>query len=527
MRADRDDDMLMTGKRHDFEVDYEAGFDEQGRLHGVRCVLASRCGYSADLSGPVNDRALFHLDNAYRLPALHALSLRCKTHTQSNTAFRGFGGPQGMLAIEVLIDDVARALGLDPLDVRLANYYDDCGAGGAPAHNRTPYGMAVEDFVLHALSARLVERCGYRARRAAIRRANAASARIKRGIAFAPVKFGISFTATHYNQAGALLHVYTDGSVLLSHGGTEMGQGLYTKVRQVAAAELGLPVEQVHCAATDTARVPNTSATAASSGSDLNGKAAQHAAQQIRARLLDFAATRHGCEAGVLRLAGGSLWRCEPGAAPVRLEGFAELVQAAYRARVQLWASGFYATPKLHYDPRSMHGRPFFYFAYGASVSEVAIDVDTGESRVLRVDIEHDVGASLNPAVDRGQIEGGFVQGMGWLTTEELWWNAAGKLMTHAPSTYKIPCAGDVPEHFDVQLFPNQNAEDTIYRSKAVGEPPLMLANSVFLALRDAVSSVDGYRAPVPLDAPATAESILRAVRALQGRPFTEPRACA
>jgi xanthine dehydrogenase large subunit len=413
-----------------------------------------------------------------------------------------------MVAIEHVTDEIARHLELDPVAVRRANFY-------APGRDLTPYDMKVEDFVADRLFDELEKSSDYAPRRDAIRKWNAASPVVKRGIAMTPVKFGISFTATFYNQASALLHVYyADGSVLLNHGGTEMGQGLFTKVAQVVAHELGIDVDRVRVSASDTARIPNASATAASSGSDLNGKAAQAAAREIRARLVTFAAERFGVAPESIRFAANQV---EIGA--VKRLSFPELVKMAYYARVQLWASGFYKTPKIHYDPKTLKGRPFYYFAYGAAVSEVAIDMLTGETRLLRADILHDVGRSLNPAIDLGQVEGGFVQGAGWLTSEELWWNAQGKLMTHAPSTYKIPVASDVPADFRVRLWSRgENVEDSIHRSKAVGEPPLMLAISVLHAIKDAVAAVGDYRLSPRLNAPATPEEVLRAVDELRAR---------
>ncbi len=503
LRYDRDDDITITGKRHDYLVEYEVGFDGAGRIAGIDLMFASRCGFSADLSGPVNDRTVMHADNCYYLPAVRIVSHRCKTNTQSNTAFRGFGGPQGMMAIEYVLDEIARALDCDPLAVRRANFY-------GPGRDVTPYDMPVEDFVADRLFDELAASSDYAARRAAIRKWNATSPIVKRGIAMTPVKFGISFTATFYNQASALVHVYTDGSVLLNHGGTEMGQGLFTKVAQVVAHELGVDLDRVRVSASDTSKIPNASATAASSGSDLNGKAAQAAAAAIKARLAAFAAERFQVPPEAVRFAANHV---EIG--DVKRLKFGELVRLAYLARVQLWASGFYKTPKIHYDPKTLKGRPFYYFAYGAAVSEVAIDTLTGETRLLRADILHDVGRSLNPAIDLGQVEGGFVQGMGWLTTEELWWNESGRLMTHAPSTYKIPVASDVPADFRVKLWERgENVEDSIHRSKAVGEPPLMLAISVFQAIKDAVASVSGYEGTAHLNAPATPEEVLRAVTA-------------
>jgi len=504
LRADRDDDFLITGKRHDAVYRYEVGFDSEGRIAGARVEIALRAGYSADLSGAVATRAVCHVDNAYYLSDVEIAALACKTNTQSNTAFRGFGGPQGALVTEVMIDDIARALGRDPLDVRLANFY------GIGERDVTPYGQRVDDNILAPLTAQLLESSDYRARRAALAAFNEASPVLKRGIAITPVKFGISFNVPFLNQAGALVHVYRDGSVLVNHGGTEMGQGLNTKVAQVVAHVLGLPLEQVRVTATDTSKVANTSATAASTGSDLNGKAAEAAAQTIRARLAEMAARLLGGQPGDAIFANGC----------VSLDGaslpFAQLVNEAYLARVQLWSDGFYATPKVHWDAKTLTGHPFYYFAYGAAVSEVVVDTLTGEWKLLRADLLHDAGRSINPAIDLGQVEGGFIQGMGWLTTEELWWNADGRLMTHAPSTYKIPAISDTPAAFHVALYRNENVEPTVFRSKAVGEPPLLLAFSVFLAIRDAVAAAAPHaRSAPPLRAPATPEAILAAISAL------------
>jgi xanthine dehydrogenase large subunit len=509
LRLDRDTDMIMTGKRHDFLIEYDAGFDADGRISALKLMLASRCGYSADLSGPVNDRAMCHVDNAYFLEHLHLVSHRCKTHTVSNTAFRGFGGPQGMMAIEIVMDDIARRLGRDPLDVRRINFY------GVSERNVTHYQTLIEDNIIHTIADQLEASSGYRTRRAEVAKFNAANAVIKRGIALTPVKFGISFNATLFNQAGALVHIYTDGTVLLNHGGTEMGQGLYTKVSQVVADELGIPLSSVRASAADTSKVPNTSATAASSGSDINGKAAQAAAKVLRERLTAFAAKKYSVRPEEIRFEAGKIYPGDlAGSEPI---AFAALVRDAYAARISLSSTGYYSTPKIHWDKRTLTGKPFFYFAYGAAVAEVAIDTLTGENRLLRVDILHDVGQSLNPAIDIGQIEGGFLQGAGWLTTEELWWNERGELKTHAPSTYKIPTARDWPLNAHVNILQNnQNVEDTIFRSKAVGEPPLMLGMSVFYAIRDAVAACgDGNTRP-ELPAPATPESILRSIDALR-----------
>ncbi len=511
IRPDRDDDMVITGKRHDFIADYAVGFDDAGRIHGVDITYAARCGYSADLSGPVTDRALFHADNCYYFENVHLRSLPLKTNTVSNTAFRGFGGPQGMVAGERLIEEIAYALGKDPLEVRKLNFY------GRGERDVTPYHQTVEDNVIVEIVAELEQSADYWGRRRAIREHNAKSRVIKRGLALTPVKFGISFTATQYNQAGALVHVYTDGSIHLNHGGTEMGQGLYTKVAQVVAEEFQVDVDQVRITATTTAKVPNTSATAASSGSDLNGMAAQAAAHTIKARLVGFAAEHWGVPKEQIAFLPG---RVRVGNQEIL---FRELIWQAYLARVSLSSTGFYKTPKIHWDRASGRGRPFYYFAYGAAVSEVAVDTLTGEYKVERVDILHEVGRSLNPALDIGQVEGGFVQGMGWLTTEELWWDREGRLRTHAPSTYKIPACSDRPRVFNVRLLENtENREDTIFKSKAVGEPPLMLAISVLHALSDAIASTQDYRLCPRLDPPATPEAVLTTIERLKERASTE-----
>jgi xanthine dehydrogenase large subunit len=504
LRADRDDDMLVTGKRHCFYYEYEAGYDADGRILAARVDMTLRAGYSADLSGPVATRAVCHFDNAYYLSDVEIRAACGKTNTQSNTAFRGFGGPQGALAIEYIIDDIARHLGCDPLDVRRRNFY------GITERNVTPYGQPVVDNVIAELVADLEQGSDYRLRRAAIAQFNERSAVLKKGIALTPVKFGIAFNVTHLNQAGALVHVYADGSVLVNHGGTEMGQGINTKVMQVVAHELGLDLDRVRVTAADTAKVANTSATAASTGADLNGKAAQDAARRIRDRLAVLASCLYGGAAMTVRFCGNQV-HVHGQAVP-----FAELVRQAYLARVQLWSDGFYATPGLHWDPVTMQGHPFSYFAYGAAVAEVVVDTLTGEWKLLQADVLYDAGRSLNPAIDIGQVEGAFIQGMGWLTTEELWWNGDGKLMTHSPSTYKIPAVSDCPDAFRVRLYANANVEDSIHRSKAVGEPPLLLPFSVFFAIRDAISSVGQHRVRPPLDAPATSEAILRAITAVQ-----------
>lgn len=550
MRYDRDDDMVITGKRHDLRIRYRAGVDDQGRILGLEFTHLFRCGWSQDLSLPVADRAMLHADNCYHLPHVRIESHRLKTNTCSATAYRGFGGPQGMVGIERVLDHVAFVVGREPLEVRKANFYRGmASAGGQPPDPRdisgqmkaeskaadltsrgaahavgshelapdgrvqtTPYHMPVEDFIGHELVAELERTSGYAARKAEIARWNAGSPILKRGIALTPVKFGISFTLTWLNQAGALVHVYQDGSIALNHGGTEMGQGLFQKVAQVTASVFGVDVGMVKITATDTAKVPNTSATAASSGSDLNGMAAKAAAEVIRGRLAEFIAEKHQVVPSTVRFVDGT----------VRVAGevydWARVVAWAYQARVSLSSTGYYATPKIVWDRVKGTGRPFFYFAYGAAVTEVVIDRLTGENRVLRTDILHDTGTSLNPALDVGQVEGAYVQGVGWLTTEELVWDGKGRLSTHAPSTYKIPSCSDRPRDFRVALWGKPNREDAVGKSKAVGEPPFMLGISAFYALSDAVAACgDGSVYPA-LDAPATAERVLMAVRRVERR---------
>ena len=501
-RLDRDEDMIMTGKRHDFRVDYKAGFDAKGRLTGVDVDFLSRCGYSPDLSNAICDRTMFHADNAYFYPAARIATRRLRTHTVSNTAFRGFGGPQGMLFAERLMEVIAIRVGADPLDIRKLNLYTD-------KRGVTPDGMKEDDNIALEVMSQLEASADYRARRKEIAAFNAANPVLRKGISLTPVKFGISFTLTHLNQAGALVHVYTDGSVHLNHGGTEMGQGLYTKVAQVVAEEFCIDASTVRITATTTGKVPNTSATAASSGADLNGMAAKQAAFTIKNRMIDFAASQWKVPKSRIRFADGQVLIGN------RSISFGDLARQAHIARISLSSTGYYATPKISWDRARAKGRPFFYFAYGAACSEVTIDTLTGEMRVDRADILHDVGRSLNPGLDIGQVEGGFVQGMGWLTTEELVYDQQGRLRTHAPSTYKIPCASDVPADFRVKLFESRgNKENTIYRSKAVGEPPLMLGISIWTAVFDAVASLRPGQIP-RLDAPATPEAILMAVKGM------------
>lgn len=498
MRLPRVEDMTMTGKRHPFYVEYDVGFDDDGRLHGINFDLAGNCGYSPDLSGSIVDRAMFHSDNAYYLGDATVHGHRCKTNTASNTAYRGFGGPQGMVAIEEVMDRIARHLALDPLAVRKANYY------GKTERNVTHYYQTVEHNLLEEMTAELEASADYAERRESIRRFNANSPILKKGLALTPVKFGISFTASFLNQAGALIHIYTDGSIHLNHGGTEMGQGLNTKVAQVVAQVFQVDIERIQITATNTDKVPNTSPTAASSGADLNGKAAQNAAEIIKKRLVEFAARHFKVTEEDVEFRNNHV--------RVRDEiiTFEALIQQAYFAQVSLSSTGFYRTPKIFYDRNQARGRPFYYFAFGAACCEVIVDTLTGEYKMLRTDILHDVGASLNPAIDIGQVEGGFVQGMGWLTTEELVWNAKGKLMTNGPASYKIPAVADMPIDLRVKLVENRkNPEDTVFHSKAVGEPPFMLGIAAWCAIKDAVASLADYREQPNIDAPATPERVL------------------
>lgn len=504
LRVDRDDDFMITGKRHGFYYEYELGYDDEGQILGVRLDMTLHSGFSADLSEAVASRAVCHFDNAYYIAAADIKAMCGKTNTQSNTAFRGFGGPQGALLTEVVIEKIARSLQMDPLDVRLRNIY------GTEDRNITPYGQKVEGNLLHPLIKELVRNSNYRARRQAIKDFNNTSPVLKKGLALTPVKFGISFNVPAFNQAGALVHIYRDGSVLVNHGGTEMGQGLNTKVAQVVANTLGLSLANVRVTATDTYKVANTSATAASTGTDLNGKAAEDAALQLRDRLSVLAAEKYGGKAQDVKFHNGQV------IVNNKSIPFTEIIDQAYWERVQLWSDGFYKTPGITWDKATMHGEPFFYFAYGAAVSEVVVDTLTGEWKLLRGDILHDVGNSINPAIDIGQIEGGYIQGTGWLTTEELFWNADGRLMTHAPSTYKIPAVSDCPNEFNVHLYNASNPKDTVHNSKAVGEPPLLHGISVFNAICDAVAAVGDGKSSPDLCAPATPEAILGAISKLR-----------
>jgi xanthine dehydrogenase large subunit len=507
LRLPRDDDMRATGKRHPFLIRYDVGFDGEGRILALDLTLAADGGSVADHTPAVLTRALCHADNCYFLPNVRFRGLPCKTNTVSNTAFRGYGGPQGMLAIETVIEAVARQLGLPVHTVRRRNFY------GIGRNDVTPYGMTVEDNIIERVVDELDRAVGLAAWRRDVANFNRQSPVVKKGLATMPIKFGISFNRPALNQAGALVHVYTDGSVVLNHGGTEMGQGLFIKVAQVVAEVFAIDLDHVRVSATSTAKVPNTSATAASSGSDLNGMAALHAAEQIKSRMTEVAAEHFAVPAQEIVFSSNRIY------AGNRSLSFAELAALSWEKRVSLSAAGFYSTPKIHWDFATHTGRPFFYFVYGAAAAEVAIDTLTGESRVLRAELIQDCGRSLNPAIDLGQIEGAFVQGMGWLTTEELWWDAEGHLRTHGPSTYKIPGSRDVPPVFNARILSDApNREATIFRSKAVGEPPLMLAISVWLAIRDAIASLADYRLAPQLDAPATPERVLAAIDDLRSR---------
>ena len=503
MRVNRDDDMMITGKRHDFRIDYEVGYDDEGRILGADITLLSRCGYSTDYSGPVNDRACLHIDNCYYIPTLKLISHRCKTNTQSATAFRGFGGPQGMFGIETIIEQIANDIGKDPLDVRMLNIYQDPAVSGNPATMVTQYGQTIADWVGDKVITQVAAEAKYRERRDSVNAFNKVNKRRKRGLALVPLKFGISFTATMLNQGGALLNIYMDGSVSVNHGGTEMGQGLNTKMAQVCADGLGIDLSYVRVTGTDTQKVPNASATSASSGADINGAAIMNATAQMRARLAPVAANMLGCKDTEVNFANSM---AHGGGKSVE---WTAVAKQAWLDRVGLSVAGFYMTPEIKYDFATLTGHAFYYYCYGASVSEVEIDTRTGEWWLKAVDIVHDAGKSINPAIDKGQIEGGYVQGMGWLTMEECIWDKKGKFLTHGPSTYKIPVAGDIPEHFKVTLFDGSNLKPTPFNSKAVGEPPLMLALSTFFALRDAVSASADHQTVVHMSAPATPEKIL------------------
>jgi xanthine dehydrogenase molybdopterin binding subunit len=514
VQLDRDLDMTITGKRHPFFGRYEVGYDGAGRVLAAKVELVSDGGWALDLSESILDRALFHLDNSYYLPAVHFTGRVGRTNTCSHTAFRGFGGPQGMVVIEEILDRIARRLALPPETVRARNLYS-----GEGERNTTHYGQPIGDHRLPAIWSALVQQARLAERRDELAAWNAAHAHVKRGLAITPVKFGISFTASFLNQAGALVLIYRDGSVQVNHGGTEMGQGLSTKMRGVAMRELGVSLAAVRVMKTRTDKVPNTSATAASSGADLNGAAVKHACDQLRARLAAVAAELLAASSGTLVDAGALVFaddRIGVAGDPARSLPFAEVCERAYVTQVSLSANGFYRTPGLAYDKSKGHGIPFYYFAYGAAVSEVEVDALSGMKRVLRVDILHDVGDSLNANLDRGQIEGAFVQGMGWLTGEELKWDKTGRLLTHSASTYQIPSIGDAPADFRVTLLKDAAQTGVIHGSKAVGEPPLMLAISVREAIRDAIAQFGPRGTEVRLACPATHEAIFASIQAMR-----------
>ena len=495
-RLSRRDDILMTGKRHDFVADYEVGYSDDGKIQGIKIDLAARCGYSLDLSKAIVSRALFHADNAYYIPNATFRGFLCKTNTASNTAFRGFGGPQGMLAIENIIEEIASNLGVDALTIRKINFYQK------NTNNVTPYDQVVEDNIINELTSELVEDSNYLTRREKVAKFNKQNKYLKKGLALSPVKFGISFTTPLLNQAGALVNVYKDGSIYINHGGTEMGQGLFIKVAQVVANEFGVEIERVKVSATSTAKVPNTSPTAASSGSDLNGMAAREACLRIKQNMSEFALEHFDLSIGEIKFQDSCVLL---GKKKITFDDFVSL---SYLNRVELFSNGFYKTPKIYFDASKQKGRPFYYYSYGACVSEVLVDCLTGEYKLLAVDILHDVGASLNPAIDMGQIVGGYIQGMGWLCSEELKWNDSGVLLTTGASTYKIPAIGDTPEHFKVKIKPNiSNHENTIHKSKAFGEPPLMLAISTWLAIKNAIYNADNSN-KTGLNAPASFEEV-------------------
>lgn len=498
LRLGREDDMRMTGKRHPFKHAYTVGFDDTGKIQGVDYQIAAACGHSPDLSDAIVDRAMFHCDNAYHLKNSAINGLRCKTNTVSHTAFRGFGGPQGMMLAEVVIEDIAHYLGKDPYEIRQRNFYK--------SGDKTPYGQIIDSAQVAAIVEKLAEKAEYHARREGIESFNQASPIIKRGISLTPVKFGISFTVAHLNQAGALIHIYHDGSIHLNHGGTEMGQGLMIKLAQIVAEQFQVDLEHIKINATQTDKVPNTSPTAASSGTDINGMAVLNACQKLKQRLVEFACEEY--KVGTIEFSKNKVIIANENIS------FKHFIKQAYLARVSLSATGFYKTPEIHYDRKKAQGKPFFYYANGAAITEVAVDILTGETKILRVDILHDVGDSLNPAIDIGQIEGGYIQGLGWLTTEDLKWDDTGRLSSANPATYKIPTAHDMPEIFNVELLQEApNVANTIFRSKAVGEPPLMLAISAWCAIRNVISGLAASSSqPIQLEAPATPENIMKAI---------------
>jgi len=505
LRIDRDEDIIITGKRHDFYSDYEVGFNNEGLIEGIKINLSSRCGVSPDLSVAINDRALFHIDNTYYLPNILITNYLCKTNTASNTAFRGFGGPQGMMCIENIIDNIARYLKKDPIDIRQKNFYR------IKNNNITHYGMKIEDNIIKDLFNDLKKQANYQKRSKEIKEFNKKNIFFKKGISITPVKFGISFTTTFLNQAGALVHIYNDGSVYLNHGGVEMGQGTFTKIAQLAANELGLPIDKIKLSETNTSKVPNTSASAASSTTDLNGFAVLQAIKKIKININNYVKDKYNSKIKNVEYKNQKIIFNN------KTFIFKDLIKEVYLNRISLSSTGFYSTPKIHFDKKTFTGRPFYYFAYGAAVAEVKLDILTGENKLLKVDILHDAGNPINPAIELGQIEGGFIQGMGWLTMEEVKWKNNGEISTHSPSTYKIPTSNDMPLNFNTKIYSKgKNVENVVNRSKTTGEPPLMLAMSVFFALKDAISSISNYKVSPDLIAPATTENLLSAINKIK-----------
>ncbi len=517
IRLFRDDDMIMTGKRHRYLTRYEAGFDDEGMLTAVRLGFNSDGGAATDLSVAILERTMLHADNAYYVPDMSVTARVWKTNLPSNTAFRGFGGPQGMAAMETIIDRIARELRRDPAEIRRKNFY------GQKDRNVTHYGQTIEHNRLPLIYDRIMASSGYAERRSEIAAFNSAHEFEKRGIALTPVKFGISFTTTFLNQAGALVNIYQDGTLLVNHGGTEMGQGLNTKIAQIAAAEMGVSIDRVKVNATNTSRVPNTSATAASSGSDMNGMAVKNAVDVLKQRIacelaLVFSEKNPGrpSDPASIKFENNRIF---DSGHPDREIGFAEAMQMMNLRQVSLSSTGFYRTPGIGWDKAKGWGKPFFYYSYGMAVTEVSVDVLTGRHTVLRTDIVQDVGDSINAGIDMGQVEGGYVQGLGWCTTEEIKWDEKGNLMTHSPDTYKIPTVRDIPADFRVTLLEGMpNPAGTIRRSKAIGEPPFMLALSAWLAIKDAVAAVAGNRTEPEFSLPATNEVILCSIENLRNR---------
>ncbi len=514
IRLFRDDDMIMTGKRHRFLSKYEVGFDDDGNLLAAKIELNSDGGCATDLSFAIMERAMLHCDNAYYIPNMHVLARVWKTNLPSNTAFRGFGGPQGMAVIEQIVDRVARHLHKDPLEIRKKNFY------GLNERNVTHYGETVENNRLYMVHDQLVKSSDYWERRKAVDDFNSQNEFYKRGIALTPVKFGISFTTTFLNQAGALVNIYKDGTILVNHGGTEMGQGLHTKMQQIAAAEFGVSLDRVKVNATNTSKVPNTSATAASAGTDLNGMAVKDAVDKLKTRIAESLA-EYWTEPNPnnpsihqsIRFESDNIFDSDH---PERKISFVDAMPLMNLRQVSLSATGFYKTPNIGWDKAKGWGKPFHYYAFGMACTEVLVDILTGHHTILRTDILHDVGDSLNPQIDLGQVEGGYIQGNGWVTTEEIKWDEKGNLMTHSPDTYKIPTAQDIPKDFRVQLLQNVPNPNTIRKSKAVAEPPLMLALSTWLAIKDAISAVANHEIEPEFSLPATNEVIVLAAEGLK-----------